>query len=503
MVFFVLIGILASACTRSFPASDPQLWQSSARPTVPSQEESADEVYWLLITARPIGAAVLTPTPDAPHPLPTLRTNPITYTVQQGDTLARIAQLYGVSLEAIAQANGLSNPNLLEIGQSLTIPPPQPYGMSTDFKIIPDSELVYSPATIAFDIEAFVHSKGGYLAKYWEEVEGRSLSGAQIVQSIAQDYSVNPRLLLALLEYQSGWLTQAEPGKAAKRYPFGLRDTSRLGLYRQMSWAANGLNRGYYLWRVHGVATWLLQDGQLVLINNTINAGTAAVQHFFSLVSNQAAWERAVSAEGLFRTYYTLFGYPFDYAIEPLLPPGLQQPQMQLPFEPGVTWSFTSGPHGAWGDGSAWGALDFAPPGEAVGCVPSDAWVVAVADGLIVRAENGVVIQDLDNDGYEQTGWVVLYLHIATPHRVQAGTFLHAGERIGHPSCEGGISTGTHVHLARRYNGEWIPADQNLPFILDGWISIGSAREYDGFLQKDSQTLEAFAGKNETNQISR
>lgn len=429
--------------------------------------------------------------------------NPATYIVQQGDSLVRIAQRYGVSIEVIAQENSIADPNLLQIGQVLVIPPPQPFGVGTAFKILPDSELVYSPTTIAFDVESFVHSRGGYLAKYWEEVDGRSFSGAHIVQRIAQDYSVNPRLLLALLEYQSGWLTQDEPGKAAKKYPLGLRDPAQEGLYRQLSWAANALNRGYYLWKVNGVATWLLQDGQLAIVNATINAGTAAVQHFFSLVYDRADWERAISAEGLFHTFYALFGYPFDYAIEPLVPPGLQQPQMQLPFEPGVTWSFTGGPHGAWGDGSAWGALDFAPPGEAVGCVSSDAWVVAVADGLVVRADNGVVIQDLDGDGYEQTGWVVLYLHIESKERVQAGTFVHAGERLGHPSCEGGISTGTHVHLARRYNGEWIPADQDIPFNLDGWISIGSGREYDGFLQKNGHTLEAFAGKSETNQIYR
>jgi len=119
---------------------------------------------------------------------------------------------------------------------------------------------------------------------------------------------------------------------------------------------------------------------------------------------------------------------------------------------------------------------------------------------LIVRSEDGIVIQDINDpsgfpsDGLEQTGWVILYLHIETRHRVAAGTYLRAGERIGHPSCEGGISTGTHVHLARRYNGEWIPADQELPFVLDGWVSIGVGVEYDGFLEKNGRRIVAEAG---------
>jgi predicted chitinase/LysM repeat protein len=44
------------------------------------------------------------------------------YTVQPGDTLSGIASRYGTSVGAIAQANGISNPNLIQVGQQLTIP---------------------------------------------------------------------------------------------------------------------------------------------------------------------------------------------------------------------------------------------------------------------------------------------------------------------------------------------------------------------------------------------
>ena len=112
----------------------------------------------------------------------------------------------------------------------------------------------------------------------------------------------------------------------------------------------------------------MLQDDTVVPIANTINAGTAGVQHFFSLLYGKPDWDQAVSENGLFATYQQLFGYPFDYAVEPLLPPDLTQPAMQLPFEPGDVWSFTGGPHGGWADGAGWAALDFAPPGPAGLC---------------------------------------------------------------------------------------------------------------------------------------
>jgi murein DD-endopeptidase MepM/ murein hydrolase activator NlpD len=204
----------------------------------------------------------------------------------------------------------------------------------------------------------------------------------------------------------------------------------------------------------------------------------------------QNAWRRAVSEEGVFKTYSQLFGYPFHFAIEPLVP-AVTQPTLQLPFEKGVPWVFSGGPHGGWGGGSAWAALDFAPRGDMLGCNESLDWVAASADGLIVRSENGAVVQDLDGDGYEQTGWTILYMHVSSNQRVRVGDFVRAGDRIGHPSCEGGFATASHLHLARRYNGEWIPASGALPFVLDGWLTTSSGVLYDGVLQRDGRLVEA------------
>ena len=246
-----------------------------------------------------------------------------------------------------------------------------------------------------------------------------------------------------------------------------------------------------------------MADGGMTPANPTINSGTAGVQWLMGLLHDRSGWDQAVGEGGVFATYSQFFGYPFDLTIDPLVPEGIAQPAMQLPFEIGNVWSFTGGPHAGWGDGSAWAALDFAPPGEGLGCILSDAWVTAVADGVVVRSETGVVVQDLDHDGFEQTGWTVLYLHIDSTDRVASGSVLNAGDRIGHPSCEGGVSNGTHVHIARRYNGEWISADGLLPFILDGWVSSGTGVEYNGLLSRDGAVVEAWDRLVPQNQISR
>ena len=45
-----------------------------------------------------------------------------TYTVQAGDTLGKIAVRYGTTVAALLQLNGLSNPDVLAIGQKLKVP---------------------------------------------------------------------------------------------------------------------------------------------------------------------------------------------------------------------------------------------------------------------------------------------------------------------------------------------------------------------------------------------
>jgi murein DD-endopeptidase MepM/ murein hydrolase activator NlpD len=121
----------------------------------------------------------------------------------------------------------------------------------------------------------------------------------------------------------------------------------------------------------------------------------------------------------------------------------------------------------------------------------SDHWVLAMSPGTVVRSENGEVMVDLDNDGHEQTGWDIFYMHIAAEGRVEAGTKIHTGDQIGHPSCEGGESTATHVHIARRYNGEWLPAAGSVPLTIEGWRVTGEATEYDGGMINGSQVKVA------------
>jgi murein DD-endopeptidase MepM/ murein hydrolase activator NlpD len=501
-VYLLIITWLLTACGQPATTSDTYL-QTQLVVNAQTDLSLPPTLTPLVLPTRIPGQPVPTPTPDPPRVLPPIRQETSQHVVQAYDTLAVIARNYQTDINLIIEANNIINPNFLEIGTTLVIPPPNLVETGPSFKIIPDSELVNGPVNAYFDTIAYINSRNSFLSHYTEIIAGQEMTGGDIVQRIASDYSVNPRILLALLEYESSWVTSNQPGTDTHNYPMGYSDPDKAGLYRQMAWAADNLNRGYYLWKVNALAYWVTSDSTFVPISPTINAGTAGVQHLLSLLLNYPDWKVAVSESGLFSVYNRLFGNPFDLSIEPLVPSDLTLPELQLPFENGKPWSFTGGPHGGWGNGSAWAALDFAPPGPALGCVQSEEWIVAIADGVVTKSENGLVSLDLDFDGFDRTGWVIIYAHIETRDRVPIGTLLKAGDRIGHPSCEGGVSTGTHVHIARQFNGEWISADGSLPFIMDGWISSGSGSVYNGYLTKNGRSVEAWEGRSPENEIQR
>lgn len=520
---FVLILFLA-ACTRSAPINTSYTPPAPIKNPGPSINAPAVMTY-MPPTHLP-GTIAGTPTPDGEQILPILTpagsaagseaptAGPVSYTVQPGDFPASIAAQFGISVDELLAANQLGYDAVIYPGDALNIPTaaaPAPVSAAIPqqatadyFKIIPDSELVYGPLSSLLDVESFVNSKGGYLAFYSQEVDGEILNGAQIVVKVAHNYSINPRLLLAVLEYRSQWVTNPNPAPSTIYNPIGYVDDFHQQLYRQLTWTADRLNEGFYRWREGKITQWNLADGSQIIPQPGINPGTAGVQNLFAALDDAANWSADTGLKGLYTTYGGLFGNPFAWAIEPILPAGLTQPPLDLPFGPGETWYFTGGPHGGWDTGSGWAAVDFAPPGEPIGCGATNAWVTALAPGKILRTGNGMVIEDLDDDELEQTGWVILYMHIEARERVAVGASVHAGDRIGHPSCEGGLANATHLHLARRYNGLWIPADDaQLPFVMDGWTVSGNGVEYDGWLNQNGRSIEAWDGVNQANEISR
>lgn len=471
----VIASSLLAAC--SLP-SVPDPGTSLFPPSLPTQTAPA-----------PSGA---TPLPVRPGYAPGQL---VDYIAQTGDTVPALAARFNTTVAQIMAANPII-PN-----DATTMPPGFPMKIpiyfkslwATPFKMLPDADFVNGPNEIGFNTSAFVASKPGWLGNYRAYAGDAFRSGAEIVDYVATNYSVSPRLLLALLEYKDGALSQpVMPDKAYPLdYPQPIYEHASYLVYTQLFWAANTLNNGYYAWRSGKLIEFDLADGTIIRPDPWQNAGTVGLEYFFAQTDVGDAYYADIGPNGFAKTYASLFGDPWKQKTS-LIPGSLRQPQLTLPFPAAQIWTYTGGPHPGWGAGDPLAAVDFAPPSEHHGCFAVDPpnFVTAMADGIIARSSPEGLMLDLDGDGDERTGWDIFYLHLSVDSRVPAGKEVHIGDMMGYPSCQGGeLVTGTHVHIARKYNGEWMPADSIVPFNMEGWIVHAGSAAYLGTLTRNGITV--------------
>jgi len=446
------------------------------------------------IPSTPIPTSSATPVPSPTSiipamPIPTPPSPLIEfYQVQPGDTLGGISYAYDISIAELVALNDLeSEAAIIQVGQTLHVP--LRVSRSGPLLILlPDSEVVFSPAYVDYDLAAFLAEQGGYLAHYSERVNGQALSGAEIINRVARQYSLGPRLLLALLEFYGGWVTQPQPEAV---HPLGPANPHGQNLFLQLSWTANRLNEGYYGYKQSGSIAIRFRDRSRALLPPGMNAGTAALQNLLAAHTDWDTWLVQLQPDGFMQTYIALFGDPFALAVEPLVPQGLTQPTLALPWETGQTFYLSGGPHPAYGEGSGWAAVDFGPPDVLGSCYYSAQPLTAAAAGRVILGRPGEMYLDLDGDGRLQTGWVLLYLHAVAVEGLTNGQPVSAGTPLGYASCEGGPSNASHLHFARRYNGEWLAAAGPVPLELSGWRVEAGLGPYEGDMVREGEVKTA------------
>ena len=167
--------------------------------------------------------------PELPLPTP-FATRPsyapgelVEYTAQSGDTLPILAIHFNTTVDEILEANPIipAEATTLPPGMPMQIPIYYKPFWGSPYQIIPDSLFINGPSQVSFDTQAFVDSQPGWLKGYQEYTAGENRTGAQIVDYVAQNFSISPQLLLALLDYQAGALS---------------RDTLPTTINRNISW---------------------------------------------------------------------------------------------------------------------------------------------------------------------------------------------------------------------------------------------------------------------------
>lgn len=119
-------GVSASAIVRANGLANADVIYPGQRLVIPGATAAPGATRaptaTLIPTTTPVPLASAT-SPSAPPPA--------VYEVELGDTLASIARQFGISAADLAAANDITNPDLIWVGQKLTIPAPAGSGAAT------------------------------------------------------------------------------------------------------------------------------------------------------------------------------------------------------------------------------------------------------------------------------------------------------------------------------------------------------------------------------------
>ena len=270
-----------------------------------------------------------------------------------------MARRYKVEANEITSPKILPAEGILDTGTLLIIPDRRDKAAqyTSHAQLIPDSEIIFSISALDFDVAQYTRNAGGYLSTYREYLGSTGwMTGAAALERSALENSINPRLLLAILDYEAQWVRGAPSDDFHKTYPLGYENFRNKGMFLQFGWAINQLSTGYYGWRNGKLTQITFEDGTRYQLDPSLNAGTVAIMYYFSKQHSLNEWLRIIDPNSGFALFYAnMFGDPWSRAdgAGPIYPPSLAQPEMTLPFEMNTEWAYTGGPHSAWGDEGA------------------------------------------------------------------------------------------------------------------------------------------------------
>ena len=112
IALFLLLALFVAGCGEVITKPTATIFAPTATPTTTRP------------SATPTSSPTGTPIPATPEPThtPTPEPTPIIHTLQAGDTLIGLAREYVVTVQAIQEANGITDPRGLLVGQQIIIP---------------------------------------------------------------------------------------------------------------------------------------------------------------------------------------------------------------------------------------------------------------------------------------------------------------------------------------------------------------------------------------------
>lgn len=327
--------------------------------------------------------------------------------------------------------------------------------------LVADDRFSYAPDFYAAEVQAFLEEQGSGLAQVTVPLGQGQDPFAHALTAHCIRYGLNPKVLLALLEVQSGAVRREELTEKDLEWAFGYLDPGWQGLDRQLQWATFILADSFRGEEPGEVP--VLTDGTLASIPGQANAATQALLRLLAYTADaeRFAQLRSDGVGSFVATYRDLFdedprlslGLPLDPPREPFLRPPLSMAapissyfDHEYPIfrENGSLLTYTGERgHQSYDGHDGWDyALGAGSP------------VLAAAAGRVAFAgfvdtlcptPAGLVVLD------HGQGFRTLYWHL---QRIDAeeGSDVAQGERIGTVGSTG-CSSGPHLHFGVEYMG--------------------------------------------------
>jgi murein DD-endopeptidase MepM/ murein hydrolase activator NlpD len=345
-------------------------------------------------------------------------------------------------------------------------------------------DALFDPRRISYEhgfngaeIQAFLEQRGSPLKDVRFQVGGRSHSFTDTLVGLSSLYSLNPKLLLALIDLQSGLVSNPSASPEQFAWALGYRGDGggRRGLYSQLRWGARELRyavRDYALQGEGPPPPLLFADGS----RQEVAADLPFSRYVLARVLAPTVSPGGLGArmDGLVNAYTRLFDDPRE---PPAGWPAPAEPFLTRPMERNfpITSFFDHDAPFLRKDGSTytyWGRAEtdiaFAYDGHTgwdYGMGPPDN-VLAAAPGVVTFAGNsddGCATPAIAAVVDHGNGYRTLYWHLASL-AVQAGQMVAAGDVLG-MAGESGCAIGAHLHLQVQYLGRDVD-----PY---GWCGAG------------------------------